>query len=53
MYSYDESVVTEKFRFEENEGTTSVFDGDIVDTIVHDSESTDWEYYSPNKIKDI
>jgi hypothetical protein len=53
VYSYDMSIVTEKFRFEENEGFTSVYDGEVIDTINHDSESYDWNYYSPKKIKDV
>ena len=53
VYSYDENIVSEKFRFEENEGTLSIYDGDIIKTEVHDSESYDWDYLSPIKIKDI
>ena len=53
VYSYDENIVSEKFRFEENEGTLSIYDGDIIKTEVHDSESHDWDYLSPIKIKDI
>ena len=53
VYSYDMSIVIEKFRFEENEGFTSVYDGEVIDTINHDSESYDWAYYSPNKIGDV
>ena len=53
VYSYDENIVTEKFRFEENEGILSIYDGNIINTEVHDSESHDWYYLSPIKIKDI
>jgi hypothetical protein len=53
VYSYDENIVSEKFRFEENEGTLSIYDGEIIKTDVHDSESYDWDYLSPIKIKDI
>jgi hypothetical protein len=53
VYSYDENIVSEKFRFEENEGTLSIYDGNIIQTDVHDSESYDWDYLSPIKIKDI
>ena len=53
VYSYDENIVSEKFRFEENEGTLSIYDGDIINTEVNDSEDLDWEYLSPIKIKDI
>jgi hypothetical protein len=53
VYSYDKSVVNEKFRFEENEGMVSVYDGNIINTDVHDSESYDWTYYPPDKIEDI
>jgi hypothetical protein len=53
VYSYDEYIVSEKFRFEENEGILSIYDGDIIKTEVHDSESHDWDYLSPIKIKDI
>ena len=53
VYSYDENIVSEKFRFEENEGTLSIYDGDIIKTEVHDSEPHDWDYLSPIKIKDI
>jgi len=53
VYSYDENIVSEKFRFEENEGTLSIYDGEIIKTEVHDSESHDWDYLSPIKIKDI
>jgi hypothetical protein len=53
VYSYDENIVTEKFRFEESEGTLSIYDGNIINTEVNDSEDLDWEYLSPIKIKDI
>ena len=53
VYSYDENIVTEKFRFEESEGILSIYDGNIINTEVNDSEDLDWEYLSPDKIKDI
>jgi hypothetical protein len=53
VYSYDEIIVTEKLRFEENEGILSIYDGKIINTEVHNSESYDWYYLSPIKIKDI
>jgi hypothetical protein len=53
VYSYDEGIVTEKFRFEESEGILSIYDGNIINTEVNDSEDLDWEYFSPDKIKDI
>ena len=53
VYSYDENTVTEKFRFEEGEGILSIYDGNIINTEVNDSEDLDWEYLSPIKIKDI
>ena len=53
VYSYDENTVTEKFRFEEGEGILSIYDGNIINTEVNDSEDLDWEYLSPYKIKNI
>jgi hypothetical protein len=53
VYSYDEGIVTEKFRFEESNGIFSIYDGKIINTKVNDSEDLDWEYLSPYKIKNI
>lgn len=53
VYSYDDGTASLKFRFEENEGLISVYDGNITDTDVHDSESFDWDYLDPIKIREF
>lgn len=53
VYSYDSTNCFDKFRFEDQEGMISIYDGEITNTEVHDSESFDWDYLSPIKIKEF
>ena len=49
LSSYSSRNVSKMLQFQENEGIISIYDGHMMDTDVHDTESYDYTYLKPYK----